>query len=31
VYIHSNDKNSCSQDFVVYTDSESDKEKLMVR
>lgn len=32
VYIHGNDnKSSCSQDFVVYTDSESDKENLMVR
>ncbi|XP_010462450.1 PREDICTED: poly(A)-specific ribonuclease PARN-like [Camelina sativa] len=29
VYIHSNDKSSCSQDFVVYTESESDKENLM--
>ncbi|KAF8060411.1 hypothetical protein N665_1217s0014 [Sinapis alba] len=30
VYIHANDKSSCcSQDFVVYTDSESDKENLM--
>ncbi|ESQ29877.1 hypothetical protein EUTSA_v10011283mg [Eutrema salsugineum] len=29
VYIHTNDKSSCSKDFVVYTDSESDKENLM--
>ncbi|KAL0722505.1 hypothetical protein Bca4012_037104 [Brassica carinata] len=29
VYIHANDENSCSQDFVVYTDSESDKENLL--
>ncbi|KAG2312232.1 hypothetical protein Bca52824_023789 [Brassica carinata] len=29
VYIHANDKISCSQDFVVYTDSESDKENVM--
>ncbi|CAH2033420.1 unnamed protein product [Thlaspi arvense] len=29
VYIHTSDKSSCSQDFVVYTDSESDKENLM--
>ncbi|KAJ4918015.1 Poly(A)-specific ribonuclease PARN [Raphanus sativus] len=30
VYIHANDKSSsCSQDFVVYTDSESDKENLL--
>ncbi|KAL0659858.1 hypothetical protein Bca4012_062903 [Brassica carinata] len=26
---HAKDENSCSQDFVVYTDSESDKENLM--
>lgn len=31
VFIHENDKSSCSQDFVVYTDSESDKANLMVR
>ncbi|CAA0297848.1 Ribonuclease H-like superfamily [Arabidopsis thaliana x Arabidopsis arenosa] len=29
VYIHSNDKSSSSRDFVVYTDSDSDKENLM--
>ncbi|KAG2242397.1 hypothetical protein Bca4012_063580 [Brassica carinata] len=29
VYIHANDKSSCSQDFVVYTDSESDKQNLL--
>ncbi|CAH8385544.1 unnamed protein product [Eruca vesicaria subsp. sativa] len=29
VYIHANDKSSSSQDFVVYTDSESDKENLL--
>jgi poly(A)-specific ribonuclease len=31
VYIHSNDKSSSSRDIVVYTDSDSDKENLMVR
>lgn len=31
VYIHANDKSSsCSQDFVVYTDSQSDKANLLV-
>lgn len=29
VYIHANDKSSCSQDFVVFTDSESDKANLL--
>lgn len=30
VYIHANDKSSsCSQDFVVYTDSQSDKANLL--
>ncbi|XP_019059102.1 PREDICTED: poly(A)-specific ribonuclease PARN isoform X2 [Tarenaya hassleriana] len=29
VYIHMDNENSCSQDFVVFSDSESDKENLM--